>query len=104
MFTSHVGTPLFARDVAPRWHQLLDPAGIERRGMHAAHHGDATATLLMAGGEHPKVVQELLGHATIALTLDSYSHVMEGQREQATAKLAAPLTPPVPVTGESDGR
>jgi len=30
----------------------------------------------------------LLGHASIALTLDTYSHVMEGQREQATAKLA----------------
>ena len=60
--------------------------------MHAARH--TTATLLMAAGEHPKVVQELLGHATIALTLDTYSHVMEGQREQATAKLTALLAPP----------
>jgi integrase len=91
VFASHTGTPLFARNVSRRWHQLLDTAGIERRGMHAARH--TTATLLMAAGEHPKVVQELLGHATIALTLDTYSHVQEGQREQATAKLSALLAP-----------
>ena len=72
-------------------HELLDAASIERRGKHAARH--TTVTLLMAAGEHPKIVQGLLGHATIALTLDTYSHVMEGQREQATAKLTALLTP-----------
>jgi integrase len=97
VFTSQVGTPLFARNVSRRWHQLLDEAGIERRGMHAARH--TAATLLMAAGEHPKVVQELLGHATIALTLDTYSHVTEGQRKQATAKLSALLTPNVGIKG-----
>jgi integrase len=91
VFTSQIGTPLFARNVSRRWHQLLDAAKIERRGMHATRH--TTATLLMAAGEHPKVVQELLGHATIALTLDTYSHVTEGQRKQATAKLGALLAP-----------
>jgi len=91
VFTSQIGTPLFARNVSRRWHQLLDAAGIERRGMHATRH--TTATLLMAADEHPKVVQELLGHAKIALTLDTYSHVTEGQRKQATAKLSALLTP-----------
>ena len=96
VFTSHAGTPLFARNVSRRWHQLLDAAGIERWGMHAARH--TVATFLMAAGEHPKVVQELLGNATIALTLDTYSHVSEGQREQATAKLSALLSAPAGVT------
>jgi site-specific recombinase XerD len=94
VFTSTIDTPLFPRKVSRRFHQLLDEAKIERRGMHATRH--TTATLLMTAGEHPKVVQELLGPATIALTLDTYSHVTEGQRKQATAKLGALLTP---VTG-----
>ena len=92
-FTSQVGTPLFARNVSRRWHQLLDAAGLERRGMHAARH--TTVTLLMAAGEHPKVVQELLGHSQISLTLDTYSHVMPGMREAAATKLARLLAPEI---------
>jgi integrase len=41
----------------------------------------------MAEGLHPKVVAELLGHASITLTLGVYSHVLPGMREQAAAKL-----------------
>jgi integrase len=36
------------------------------------------ATLLLGSNVHPKYVQELLGHASIALTLDTYSHVLKG--------------------------
>ncbi len=36
------------------------------------------ATLLLNGNVHPKYVQELLGHASIAQTLDTYSHVLKG--------------------------
>jgi integrase len=36
------------------------------------------ATLLLGKGVHPKFVQELLGHATVAITLDTYSHVLSG--------------------------
>ena len=36
------------------------------------------ATILLSRGQHPKLVQELLGHATIAITLDTYSHVLPG--------------------------
>jgi integrase len=43
-----------------------------------------TATLLLAQGIHPKVVSEMLGHTTIGITLDIYSHVLpEMQREAA---------------------
>jgi integrase len=45
------------------------------------------ATLLMAAGEHPKVVQERLGHATIQLTLDTYTHVVEGLQARASERL-----------------
>ncbi|WP_274893662.1 tyrosine-type recombinase/integrase [Thermoanaerobacterium sp. R66] len=45
------------------------------------------ATLLLAIGENPKVVSERLGHASITLTLDTYSHVLPDMQKQATDKL-----------------
>ena len=36
------------------------------------------ATLLFKAGQHPKTVQELLGHSSISITLDTYSHVLPG--------------------------
>ena len=42
------------------------------------------ATLLLSNGVHPKFVQELLRHASIAITLDTYYHVMPGMGDQAT--------------------
>lgn len=41
------------------------------------------ATLLMKGGENPKTVQERLGHSSIAVTMDIYSHVVPGIQELA---------------------
>ena len=38
-------------------------------------------------GEHPKVVQEMLGHSTITLTLDTYSHVVPSMQEEAARKM-----------------
>jgi len=59
---------------------------IERRGKplavrpHDLRH--TCATLLLIKGVHPKYVQELLGHANISITLDTYSHVIPGMRNQ----------------------
>lgn len=49
------------------------------------------ATILMEAGENPKVVSERMGHASVALTLDVYSHVTPGMRAVATAKLTSIL-------------
>jgi len=45
------------------------------------------ATLLLAENEHPKVVSERLGHASVTLTLDTYSHVLPTMQQGATARL-----------------
>jgi integrase len=45
------------------------------------------ATLLLAAGENPKIVSERLGHASIVLTLDTYSHVLPSMQQAATEKL-----------------
>jgi integrase len=50
------------------------------------------ATLLLSRGHHPKLVQELLGHASVALTLDRYSHVLPGMGDQTAAAMEAALS------------
>jgi integrase len=50
------------------------------------------ASLLLAGGVHPKVVSERLGHSTITLTMDTYSHVLPTMQEDATVMLGRLLT------------
>ena len=49
------------------------------------------ATLLLATGVHPKIVQELLGHATISITLDTYSHVLPNMQGQAVTAMESAL-------------
>jgi integrase len=51
------------------------------------------ATLLLAQNENPKVVSERLGHATVTLTLDTYSHVLPSMQQAATEKLERLLLP-----------
>jgi integrase len=47
------------------------------------------ATLALQAGVHPKVVSDMLGHANIGITLDTYSHVMPAMQEQAAESIAA---------------
>ena len=55
---------------------LLKRAGLPRIRLHDLRH--TCATILLSMGQHPKYVQELLGHANISITLDVYSHVLPG--------------------------
>jgi integrase len=47
------------------------------------------ATQLLLAGVHPRIAQERLGHSTVALTLDLYSHVTATMQEDAAAKIDA---------------
>ncbi len=77
VFTSDTGTPLNRHNVAQRsFKPLLKRAGLRDIRFHDLRH--TCATLLLSTGQHPKFVQELLGHSTIAITLDTYSHVLPG--------------------------
>jgi integrase len=71
------GKPLGFRNVATTlFKPLLEKAGLSDIRFHDLRH--MCATLLLSCGHHPKLVQELLGHASVALTLDRYSHVLPG--------------------------
>ena len=75
-------TPLQAPDPLVVYMSFLVPlmkrAGLAGKGLtyHALRHTFATA--LLSRGEHPKVVQSLVGHSSITQTMDTYSHLLEG--------------------------
>ena len=77
VFPSTIGTPLSHRNVVRSFKALLKRAGLPP-GTRLYDLRHTCATLLLNGNVHPKYVQELLGHASIAQTLDTYSHVLEG--------------------------
>ena len=66
---------------------LVGAAGLPWITLHGLRH--THATLMLQAGVHPKVVQERLGHASIAITLDTYSHAIPAMQEDAAHRLAA---------------
>jgi integrase len=73
IFATRKGTPLDAQNVINRhFKPLLKQAGLPPIRWHDLRH--TCATLLLGRGVHPKLVQHLLGHASITMTLDRYSH------------------------------
>jgi integrase len=80
VFASEIGTPLNCHNIIQRsFKPLLAKAGLPEIRFHDLRH--TCATILLKAGQHPKFVQELLGHATIAITLDTYSHVLPGMSD-----------------------
>ena len=65
--------------------KALQDAGLPRMRFHDLRH--SAATLLLSMGVHPKVVQELLGHSTIKMTMDTYSHILPSMQVEAMAKM-----------------
>ena len=63
--------------------------GVPRVRFHDLRHTHASQ--LLKQGVHPKVVSERLGHSTIGITMDVYSHVLPGLQEEAAEKIDAAL-------------
>ncbi|MFC2058818.1 tyrosine-type recombinase/integrase [Chloroflexota bacterium] len=78
------GKPLLPDSVTHAWIKLVRQAGLKPIRLHDARHSHAS--LMLKQGIHPKVVQERLGHANIAVTLDTYSHVAPGLQEAAAKR------------------
>ena len=77
-------------------------AGLPKIRLHDVRH--SVASILLAQGIHPKVVSELLGHATIALTLDTYSHVIPSLQQEAAAVVAAAVLDPASMPPQGSPR
>lgn len=75
------GCPLRPNTITRAWQNLAIKAGVKVIRLHDARH--THATLMLKQGIHPKIVQERLGHASIQMTLDIYSHVSPGLQQAA---------------------
>jgi integrase len=86
VFTNGTGGPLRANHILQRrFTPLLRKAGLPLIRFHDLRH--TAATLLLRQGVHPKIVAEMLGHSTISMTLDIYSHVIPDMQKDATVAL-----------------
>ncbi len=86
VFCNEIGQPLNASStVTSAFQRALTRAGLPKIRIHDMRH--TAATLLLSQGCHPKYVQDLLGHSTITLTLDTYSHVVPALHGEAADKM-----------------
>lgn len=91
VFATNAGTPINPENLVKRsFKPLLKKAGLPEIRFHDLRH--TCATLLLSRNVHPKIVQEMLGHATIAITLDTYSHVLPGIGDQAAKEMESALS------------
>ena len=92
VFASTFGSPISPTNFLRRhFHPLLEKCGIKDgftfHGLRHTH-----ATLLLKQGVNPKIVQERLGHSSIKVTMDTYSHVLPDMQQQAVDALSKILT------------
>jgi integrase len=91
IFSTKNGTPVNCHNLINRsWWPLLGKVGLPRIPFHNLRH--TCATLLLSQGVHPKLVQELLGHADISTTLNTYSHVIPSLEGKTAAAMDEALT------------
>ena len=91
VFTQADGTPIDPDEVTKEFAKIVRGAGLPHLSFHGLRH--AHATLLLTAGVHPKVVSERLGHSNIAVTMDTYSHVLPGLQEAAALAIDESLLP-----------
>ena len=92
MFSQIDGKPLLPDTITHAWARMVKRAGLKGLRLHDARH--THASLMLKQGVHPKVVQEQLGHASIQITPDTYSHVVPGLQDAAAAgfdKMVLPM-------------
>jgi integrase len=87
VFCREDGRPLHPDLASKLFGDAVRASGLPRIRLHDLRH--THATLALQAGIHPKVVSERLGHATVGMTLDVYSHAVPAMQEDAAAKVAA---------------
>ncbi|MDQ3087463.1 MAG: site-specific integrase, partial [Acidobacteriota bacterium] len=90
VFATDEGKPHYLRNLRKRnFAKILEQADLKGFRLYDLRH--SMATLLLSEGINPKIVSERLGHASIVLTLDTYSHVLPDMQKEATSKLGKML-------------
>ena len=91
VFPNQAGKPMNTDNLYHRgFKPLLEKAGLSGFTFHSLRH--TCATLLLSKNVNPKIVSEMLGHATISQTMDTYSHAMPGMGDVAATALEEALS------------
>jgi len=89
VFANHEGQSLNPPSLSRDFARIINKAGIEGVRFHDLRH--TFASLALKQGIHPKIISEALGHASVAFTMDTYSHIIEGMQAEAMARLGEVL-------------
>jgi integrase len=92
VFATGLGTPIEPGNLRRSWLGIIKAAGVSGLRIHDMRH--ASASFMLRAGVHPKVVSERLGHASVNITLDTYSHILPGLQAAAAEALDAVLAEP----------
>jgi integrase len=95
VFASFEGKPVDARVLSHAFGRMVKKANLNDVRFHDLRH--TFASLMLLRGAKPKVISEALGHASVAFTMDTYSHIIEGMQSDAMALLDEVL--PVGING-----
>jgi integrase len=93
VFSNFDGTPYHPNTVSKAFSKIIQKSGLPKVRLHDLRH--THATLMLKQGVHPKIVSERLGHASITITLDTYSHVLPSLQEAAALKFEEMFQAPV---------
>jgi integrase len=96
VFTWEDGRPLHPDWISKTFKRRVTTANLPALSLHGIRH--TSASLALRAGVHPKVVSERIGHSTVSLTLDTYSHAIPALQETA-AELVAQLIVGEPLAG-----
>ena len=91
VFTHPDGMPIDPNLATRAFKKMVTTAGLPKLTIHGLRH--THATILLEQGVNPKVVSERLGHASVATTMDIYSHVLPDMQEKAALAIDAALAP-----------
>jgi integrase len=95
VFSDMLGRPLSPDTMSHQFAKLARSLSLPTARLHDLRH--THASLMLSQGVHPKIVSERLGHSTISMTLDHYSHVLPGLQEAAAEAFEQALVPPGPI-------
>ena len=91
IFSRVDGSSLLPTSVTHAWIKLVRRCGLRGIRLHDCRH--SMASFMLKQGIHPKIVSERLGHSSIVITLDTYSHVSPGLQQAAANRLDDLLLP-----------
>jgi len=100
VFSHADGTPVRPDSITRAFKAIAQSLGLDGVRLHDLRH--AHATLMLQQGVHPKIVQERLGHSSVATTLDIYSHVLPGLQEAAARRFEEGLQSASPASQAAD--